>query len=226
MAKRGRPAGFDRAEALQRAMELFWARGYEGATLEDLQAAMGGISPPSFYHAFGSKEALFREAVDLYMATVGDPTVRALTELPTARAAIEAMLHEAADSFCCGDKPRGCLIVLGAINCSRASKDVQDHLFSIRLQAPEFIMRRLERGVAEGDLPPGLDLPALASFYTTVLHGLAIRARDGASRKALMDAVNGAMAAWETLVAKRNAGSSSSPSRPPAARARRSRCGG
>ena len=53
-------------------MELFWASGYEGATLEDLQAAMGGISPPSFYHAFGSKEALFREAVDLYVATVGD----------------------------------------------------------------------------------------------------------------------------------------------------------
>jgi AcrR family transcriptional regulator len=75
MAKRGRPAGFDRAYALERAMEVFWARGYEGATLEDLQAAMGGISPPSFYHAFGSKEALFKEAVDLYVATIGGPTI-------------------------------------------------------------------------------------------------------------------------------------------------------
>ena len=66
MAKRGRPAGFDRAEALRHAMELFWARGYEGATLGDLQAAMGGISPPSFYHAFGSKEELFKEVAELY----------------------------------------------------------------------------------------------------------------------------------------------------------------
>ena len=65
MAKRGRPAGFDRAEALHHAMELVWARGYEGATLGDLQAAMGGISPPSFYHAFGSKEALFKEVAEL-----------------------------------------------------------------------------------------------------------------------------------------------------------------
>lgn len=202
MPQRGRPRGFDRDEVLQRAMEVFWALGYEGATLADLQAAMGGIAAPSFYAAFGSKEELFREAVELYRGTVGAPIVRALTEQPTARAAIEAMLHEAADSFCSGDKPRGCLIVLGAMNCARASKTVQDHLHLIRVQAPELIRQRLERGVAEGDLPAGLDLAAIAAFYTTVLHGLAIRARDGASRKALMDAVNGAMTAWETLTAR------------------------
>ena len=99
MAKRGRPAGFDRAEALHRAMELFWARGYEGATLEDLQAAMGGISPPSFYHAFGSKEALFKEVADLYIARECVPPVRAMEEARTAREGIEAMLRRAVESF-------------------------------------------------------------------------------------------------------------------------------
>lgn len=199
MAKRGRPASFNRAEALRSAMELFWARGYEGATLEDLQATMGGISPPSFYHAFVSKEALFREAVDLYLETVGDPTVQALQEGRTARESVETMLRLTAESFTRPGKPRGCMLVLGAINCAPANKGPQDYLRAIRQRAPEVIKQRLKRGVAEGDLPPALDIAALASFYATVIHGLGIRAGDGASRAALMAAVDGAMAAWNAL---------------------------
>ena len=221
MAKRGRPRSFDRDEALERATEVFWALGYEGATLADLQTAMGGITAPSFYAAFGSKEELFREAVELYSRTVGATMMRALTEPATARAAIEAMLGAVAESSSCGDKPRGCLIVLGAMNCSRANRNVQDYLLAIRLQAKLHITRRFERGVAEGDLPAGLDLAAIASFYTTVLRGLAIEARDGASRQALMAAVDGAMAAWDKLVASPSAGSPSATSRNPAPGARR-----
>ena len=207
MAKRGRPAGFDRAEALEHAMEVFWACGYEGATLEDLQAAMGGISPPSFYHAFGSKEALFREAVDLYVATVGDPTVRALNGGSTAREAIEAMLRLTAESFCRPGKPHGCMLVLGATNCAPSNKGPQDYLRAIRKRAPEVIKQRLRRGVAEGELSSELDIVAIAAFYATIIHGLGVRAGDGASRTALIGAVDGAMAAWETLTAKPKSGS-------------------
>src|SRR5688572_25410961 len=85
VARRGRPRSFDREEALRRAMEIFWALGYEGATLTDLQEAMGGITAPSFYAAFGSKESLFREAVELYKKTQGAPIAKALAEGPTAR---------------------------------------------------------------------------------------------------------------------------------------------
>jgi len=200
LARRGRPRSFDREEALRRAMEVFWALGYEGATLADLQTAMGGITAPSFYAAFGSKEELFREAVELYRRTVGTAMMQALTEPATARASIEAMLRAAADSFCSPDNPRGCLIVLGTMNCARASRNVQDHLLAIRLQTPEHIRRRLERGVAERDLPAGVDVAALVSFYTTFLHGLSIQAWDGASRESLMAAVDCAMAAWDRLV--------------------------
>ncbi len=200
-AKRGRPPRFDRREALQQALQVFLERGYEGTTLQDLQAAMGGITAPSFYHAFGSKELLFREVVALYRETIGAAPTQALAAQPTARAAVAAMLTIAAQVFRSPDLPPGCLIVLGAINCGRGNAEVQDFLHEIRLQVPRVIRERLERGVAEGDLPAGLDLDALASFYATVLHGLAIQAYDGASQEALTAAVNGAMAAWDALTA-------------------------
>jgi AcrR family transcriptional regulator len=142
MAKRGRPASFDPAEALQHAMELFRARGYEGATLEDLQAAMGGLTPPSFYHAFGSKEALFKEVADLYIATECMPPVRALEEAGTARDGIEAMLRRAVESFSQPGKPQGCLLLLGATKCTPANKGPQEYLLTVRQQAPEAISKR------------------------------------------------------------------------------------
>jgi AcrR family transcriptional regulator len=204
MAKRGRPAGFDRAEALDRAMETFWERGYEGTTLEHLQTAMGNISPTSLYHAFGSKEALFRQAVEKYQEKVGGPALQALDETATARAAVHSMLLLTAESLSRPGKPRGCMLVLGAVKCAPANAGAQDYLQSIRQQAPTVIKRRLKRAVAEGDLPASADIAAIASFYATVLHGLGIRAGDGASRKALVAAVDGAMAAWPALASGRS----------------------
>jgi AcrR family transcriptional regulator len=199
MARTGRPRGFDRQEAVRQAMNVFWRLGYEGATLEHLQAAMGGISPVSIYAAFGSKEGLFREAAELYATTVGGRPIRALAAQPTAHAAVQAMLHEAADLYCAPGTPTGCLVITGAVNCAPASKGVHDHLQQFRQQAPRLIQERLEQAVADGDLPAGPDLAAIASFYTTVLHGLAIRAHDGAPREALIAAADAAIAAWDQL---------------------------
>ena len=113
-------------------MEVFWALGYEGATLTGLQEAMCGITAPSFYAAFGSKEDLFREAVELYSKTLGVPMMKALAEEPTARASLEALLQAAVEAFCRPGKPRGCMLVLGAINSMPANKSVQDHLRGLR----------------------------------------------------------------------------------------------
>lgn len=198
MAARGRPRSFDREDALRQAMEVFWARGYEGATLTDLQAAMGGITAPSFYAAFGSKEELFREAVELYSRTLGLPMMQALAEGPTARASIEALLQAAVEAFRKPGKPRGCMLVAGAMNSAPASRNVQEYLRALRARRQKAIRQRLQRGVAEGELQRGLDVGALASFYTTVMDGLAIQARDGASRKVLNFAVRCAMAVWDT----------------------------
>jgi|HubBroStandDraft_2_1064218.scaffolds.fasta_scaffold320693_1 AcrR family transcriptional regulator len=200
--RRGRPRGFDRKEALLQAMDVFWSLGYEGATLNDLQKAMGGITAPSFYAAFGSKEELFREAVELYSRTLGLPMVEALDKEPTARAAIQGLLIVAVEAFRKPGKPRGCMLVSAAMDNTEANRRVQELVRRLRARRLELIEQRLGRGVHEGELPKGLDLGAMASFYMTVLDGLAIQARDGASRKSLLFSARSAMAAWDTLISE------------------------
>jgi AcrR family transcriptional regulator len=202
-ARRGRPRGFDRDKALCEAQQLFWARGYEGVTLADLQDAMGGITAPSFYAAFGSKEALFREIIDLHRRTEGRAPAEALAGGATAREGIEGMLRSAAESFSQPGKPSGCLLVVGAMNCTQANRGVGDFLQEMRRERHKLIRARLQRGVREGDLPAGADLPGLALFYIAIMDGLALQARDGASRKALLAVVDGAMTAWPGLTKSR-----------------------
>jgi AcrR family transcriptional regulator len=181
-------------------MNLFWSKGYEGATLEDLQAAMGGITPPSFYNAFGSKEELFKEAVDLYVSTVAANVVGALERAPSARAGIEAMLRTAIEGFCRAGRPHGCMLVSSAVKCARGNERVEAYARSIRLAAAEPIKRRLKRAVQDGELSASIDAGRLAAFYATVAQGLGLRAGDGVSRAELISAVDGAMAAWDALV--------------------------
>lgn len=199
MAERGRPRSFDRAAALRRAMEVFWAKGYDGTSLADLTAAMG-INPPSIYAAFGSKEGLFREAVELYSASEGDNIWTGMTDAPTARAAIESMLRASAESFSRPGKPRGCLIVLGALNADASNEAVCSALREQRAGNVRQLRQRLERGVADGELPNTIDTRAIATFYASVQHGMSILARDGASRKSLLAVADCAMTAWDGLV--------------------------
>lgn len=199
MGERGRPRSFDRAAALRRAMEVFWARGYEAASISELTAAMG-INSPSLYAAFGCKEALFREAVELYGAAEGGIAERALQAAPTARQAVEAMLRDNADAYADPTHPPGCMVVLSAIVGAPESAEVRALLTRARRQAQDSLKRRLDRDVARGDLPAGTDTAAMAAFYTTVLNGLSIQARDGASPAELHAIVDCAMAAWDGLL--------------------------
>lgn len=205
MAERGRPRAFDRDTALRRAMEVFWARGYEGTSISDLTAAMG-INSPSLYAAFGCKEALFRESVGLYGAVEGAAAMRALAEAPTARAAIAAMLRANVEMYADPKKPPGCMIVLSAAIGAPENTEIRAFLAQVRDAAQETLRHRLERGIADGDLPRGTDTAAMAAFYSTVLNGLSIQSRDGASRDELLSIVDCAMAAWDGLVARRATG--------------------
>ncbi|MFD9069863.1 TetR/AcrR family transcriptional regulator [Streptomyces lasiicapitis] len=200
MAGRGRPRAFDRDTALRRAMEVFWKQGYEATSMTDLTSAMG-IASPSLYAAFGCKEALFREAVTLYDATEGAHMARALTELPTAKGAVEAVLRYNARAYADEGTPHGCMVVLAATNCSPANAPVQEHLATWRQAGVDQMARRLERAVDEGELPAATDTEAMAVFYTTVIHGMSLRARDGSTRAELDKTVDRAMAAWDAVAA-------------------------
>ncbi|AKQ16014.1 TetR family transcriptional regulator [Pseudomonas aeruginosa] len=200
MAKRGRPCGFDREQALRRALDVFWEAGYEGATMAALKEAMGGICAPSMYAAYGSKEALFRSAVELYLSQECQLSKGAFA-LPTARESIAALLESAAVSYTTEGKPRGCLVDLSTTNFSPANKGVEDYLRDHRRRAARLLRERFARGVADGDVPAGADLDALTSFYSSVLQGLSIQARDGASCQQLLAIGRCAMAAWDSLLA-------------------------
>ncbi|HEY9102061.1 TetR/AcrR family transcriptional regulator [Chitinimonas sp.] len=199
MTKRGRPASFDRDEALQQAMQVFWEYGYEGASMTQLREAMGGLCAPSLYAAFGSKEALFREAVARYRSEESPLWLDSLQQ-PTARAAIETMLRNAAICYSTPGKPRGCLIDLGGRRGTADSESVQAYLRECRLDSAERIRQRLLRGMAEGDLPATAPVEALTTFYATVLQGLSVQACDGATREAMLAVVDCAMGAWQGMV--------------------------
>lgn len=199
MVTRGRPRGFDRDDALYRAMRLFWERGYEATAIADLTEVMG-IRSPSLYAAFGSKEQLFRETVAMYDELEGTPVCQALENGETACAAVEAMLRVNARQYTDPDKPTGCMIVTAATNCGPGNEAVGEFLAEQRRRQLDQLAARLDRGIEEGDVPAGTDTATVASFYGTFLHGLTIRARDGATREQLQRSVDLAMAAWPTLV--------------------------
>lgn len=197
-AGRGRPRSFDRQAALVRALELFWERGFEGTSVSDLTAAMG-ISAPSMYAAFGCKEDLFREAVAFYNDPERSPTAQALRDQPAARQAVEAMLRNNARSYADPATPRGCLIVLSGTTYTPGSEGVRDLLTNLRDRDRRDLQSRLDRAVAEGELPADADTEALTAFVMTVLHGLSIQARDGAGADVLDAVVAIAMQGWDAM---------------------------
>jgi AcrR family transcriptional regulator len=190
----GRTRQFDADEALGRALEVFWARGYEGATLDELTAAMG-INRPSLYAAFGNKEQLFRKALDRYQTGPQSFLTEALKR-PTARAAVEAVFDGFVKMQRDRVESRGCMIVSGALACGEEAEPVRRELARLRQAAVSALRDRFERAMREGDLPGTTDCATLARYVATVLNGLAVQAASGATEKDLRQVAAVAMRAW------------------------------
>lgn len=202
MKARGRPREFDREAALRKAMMMFWERGYEGTSVGDLTGVLG-IAKPSLYAAFGCKEELFREAVELYDRVEGGAAEVALNEAPTARSAVELMLRANVEAYTHPEKPSGCMIVLAALLGTTESRPVREYLAELRRKGQADLERRFDRAIGDGDLPATTHPQSLGAFYSTVLQGLSIQARDGASREALTRIVDDAMSAWELFTGQK-----------------------
>jgi AcrR family transcriptional regulator len=196
---RGRPRAFDREAALSKAMRLFWQKGYEATSLADLTAAMG-IASPSLYAAFGSKEALFVEALNHYGATYAWGWKNFL-DAPTARAAVQAWLMDSAAFLTGGieDVPLGCMATLSVIGAA-GHPELCEQTRTARAAPRAVVRKRLEQGAANGEIPASVDLDALARFVHIVQNGMSLHARDGASRAELEAAVQVAMRSWDALV--------------------------
>ena len=190
----GRPRAFDIEKALDRALQVFWRKGYEGTSVSDLTKAMG-INRPSLYAAFGNKEALFRKALERY--TEGPAAyMRTALDEPTARAVVERLLRGVVDLLTDPGTPRGCLAVQGALACGDAADAVREELIARRAAGEAALRQRLERAIADGDLPADADAADLARYVTTVSQGMAVQAAGGASREELQRVVEMALRAW------------------------------
>ena len=179
-------------------MELFWRQGYETTSISDLTSAME-ISAPSLYAAFGDKERLYLEAVERYKSDLGN-SGRILAGEAAAREAIERLLEASAMELTnTKDHPPGCMVVASAINGSPESAHLQAAPRGWRLEAEARITAKIKRGVRDGELPSRTDAAALGKFYMTVMQGMTIQARDGATQKELLAVARAAMLQWPEL---------------------------
>lgn len=192
--QKGRPRSFDPDKALDRALQVFWRKGYEGASLTNLTRAMG-INRPSLYAAFGDKKSLFLKALDRYQQGPGSFVNAALKE-PTAKRVVERLLLGAAEALSDPRNPRGCLTVQGALACGDQAKAVQCHLIASREGRKAIIRKRLQQAKNAGDLSSDSNPAYLAGFVVTVLEGMAVQAVNGASRGQLRGIAETALRAW------------------------------
>jgi AcrR family transcriptional regulator len=195
MANIGRPREFDRGAALEAAMLAFWRKGFAATSMNDLCDAMN-VRSPSLYAAFGSKEALYLEAIQRYVEIFGPPVWDGLAEGATARAGVENLLLAATETLPESHvTPGGCMAALAAV-CDEWPAGIAQVVRKIRMIMLGRLRSRLEAGVANSELPTTTDIDALSRFYFSVYQGMAVQARDGADAADLKGLVAAAMSAW------------------------------
>lgn len=204
MATMGRPRTFDRDRAIEQALHIFWQNGYESTSLSQLKAGIGnGISAPSFYAAFASKESLFRECVQRYLHTYASVTDPLWDNALTPREAIETALRHSAKMQCERGHPKGCMVALGIMSApSEENREVTEPLTRSRERTRAGIMACVQRGEESGELRAGTDVRALAMVFDSFLLGLSTLARDGVSLTAMNAAIAQIMTVWDAFRAE------------------------
>jgi AcrR family transcriptional regulator len=189
-----RPRDFDEVEVLDRAMEVFWRHGYEGASMAELTKAMG-VNSPSIYTAFESKRGLFDAVLDRYRER-RTPHREYVLAGATAREVAERLLFGAIDWLVDPKEPRGCLLFQAGLSAGVKNGDVPRALTKQRRGMRELLTKRFIRAQAEGTLDPSSDPASLARYLQMIFSGLALQAADGASKADLNELADRALIGW------------------------------
>lgn len=199
MAAMGRPRTFDRDKAIEQAMNIFWQSGYESTSLSQLKAGIAnGITAPSFYAAFGSKEALFKECVQRYLSTYARVTQSLWDEDLAPRHAIERTLRDSAKMQCEAGHPKGCMVALGVMSApSEANAAVAEPLMRSRSRTRAGLLACVQRGIDSNELRSDTNPRALASVFDAFLLGLSTMARDGVPHADMDAAITQVMSVWD-----------------------------
>ncbi|MET3966753.1 TetR/AcrR family transcriptional regulator [Bradyrhizobium sp. S3.9.1] len=186
---------FDETEIIDKALQVFWQRGYEGTSLNDLLDATG-LSKSSLYAAFGSKEDLFHRIVERYLSKhVEFRQACALAE-PTPRRIVERLLYGMADLHAGSRTPPGCLITGAALACSPEAESIRQELVRSRNEFGQVLRRRLEAVTSAGPLPPGMTAADAARLVVVTIQGMAVEAKGGATRNELRRLVQTFLLNW------------------------------
>jgi AcrR family transcriptional regulator len=180
---RGRPRSFDENTALRKAIQVFWAKGYDGVTIDDLVAGMG-VGRPSLYSIFGSKRAIFLRALHAYAERKGALAAEALHSPRGLRDSIASFLRFAVTSATEEGSARGCLAMCVAPLVDDV--EVQQFLQSAAAAAAALVERRFEAAINAGEIPPDFPVAARASQVLDLVRGLTMRAKMGFSRETLL----------------------------------------
>jgi AcrR family transcriptional regulator len=180
---RGRPRGFDELEALEKATQVFWSKGYDGATIDDLVGEMG-LGRPSLYAVFGDKRTLFLRVLRAYAEKKGAGAAKALLSPRTLRASIAGFLRHTVENATEEGSAAGCLIVCIAPLVDDA--EVRQFLQHASAGAAAMVERRFRDAISAGEIPSDFRVAARASQVVDFSHGLTVRARMGVARKTLL----------------------------------------
>lgn len=189
----GRPREFGIDDAIEKATGLFWRNGYDGTSLSDLTKTIG-ISPPSFYFAFGSKEAFFKQVIERYFVEQSR-IVEAAFRKPTPRAVVKHFLHGYADMITDPHHAPGCLAMNSALPCA-SGDPLRKWLAELREKMQSRFRDRFAEAREGEGVPAGIDADALARLVLVIAWGIAVEAQSGASRKDLRRTIALALPAW------------------------------
>ena len=162
--------------------------------MAELTAAMG-ISKPSLYAAFGNKEQLFHQALDLYETEKLAYTREALRQ-PTARAVAEHFMRGAIAAQTSSCDPKGCLGVIGMTACGAEAESIKAEVIKRRASSSAALLDRFRQAQRDGDLPDQIEPEALAQYLFTILQGMAVQAGAGATRADLEQVLATSLMIW------------------------------